>query len=324
MIHFLEKFKIPTLFGLGIILAGIIAGVYLTVTEQNFISEASPNFSPKNITVSNIDDTSATISWQTAEKTYSLVSFNQSTLKQSSQTDERDLKIPSTYNIHSVRLKNLLPKTTYHFIISSGKIKSGPLSFQTAAPQTVQNNFGPIIGSVVSGDKPLKEGIAYLSIPQSITQSAVVKSQGNFLIPLSAIYKTDLSDIYPLTSETIAKLTVVSKDDQVEVNFKLSAEGTNLPVLKLGQNLDLTVPPLEETTPSAEVTPSTEPTPSSQDLETFDLNSDGSINATDNAIILKNFGKNPQNIKADLNKDGIVDQKDLNLMSEKINKFITK
>lgn len=320
MIHFFEKFKIPTLFGLGIILAGIIGGVYLIVTEQNFISEASPNLSPKNITVSNIDATSATISWITSEKTYSVVSLSQSTFLKSSHTDERDINIPSTYNSHSVRLKNLLPKTTYHFTINSGRIKSTPLSFQTAVPQTSQNNFGPVIGSIVSLDKPLEEGIAYLSIPQAITQSAVIKNSGNFLIPLNLTYKADLSDIFSLSGETIAKLEVVSKEGQVEVNFKLLAEGTNLPVIKLGQNLDLTVPPLEAT-PQLETQPSAEITPSFEDLETFDLNGDGVINATDNAIVLKNFGKSPQNKKADLNSDGVVDQKDLDLMSEKINQF---
>jgi len=55
MIKTFERFKIPTLAGLGIILAGIVAGVVLILSEQTFLTEASPNFTPKNITVSNID-----------------------------------------------------------------------------------------------------------------------------------------------------------------------------------------------------------------------------------------------------------------------------
>ncbi|OGE36318.1 hypothetical protein A3B45_02330 [Candidatus Daviesbacteria bacterium RIFCSPLOWO2_01_FULL_39_12] len=324
MIKTFERFKIPTLAGLGIILAGIVAGVVLILSEQTFLTEASPNFTPKNITVSNIDDASATISWQTGAATYSVVSYWLIPLQQMEGVDERDTQTSSTFTSHSVKLKNLQPKTTYQFKVISGKIKSDTLTFQTAALSTSQDNFGPIIGSVLDNDKFLTDGVVYLTIPGGVTQSAVINNLGNFLIPLNSIYKTDLSDILPLSGETIAKLTVISQDKQTQVSFKLSPEGVNLPPLKLAQKLDLTVPPLQQTeaTLSAEATSSAQP--SNQDLSIFDLNGDNSINATDNAIVLKNFGKNPQNKKADLNFDGVVDQKDLTLMSEKINQSTKK
>lgn len=317
MIYFFEKFKkmdrfkIPTFLGLGIILVGIVSGVILIVREQTLTSAAAANFSPKNIIISNIDDMSATISWETAEPTYSIVSFGES-FQEKTETDERDEGKSNLYTLHFVKLKKLLPQTTYHFRIISQKIQSQALTFKTATPKTSQNNFGPIIGSVLDGDKSLEEGIVYLTIVGAVTQSAPVKSSGNFLIPLSAIRESDLSDIYSLTDETIAKLTVVSKSNQVKVSFKLSPEGTNLPPLTLGQNIDLTAPPIE-------ATPEAQEEPTIEDLVFFDLNEDGLINSADNAIVLKNFGKNPQNKKADLNSDGVVDQKDLDLMAQKIN-----
>lgn len=312
----IEKFQIPTFLGLGIILAGIVSGVILIVREQTITSEASVNFSPKNIIISNIDDMSATISWETAEPNFSFVSFGES-FQEKTEVDERDEGKPNLYTSHVVRLKKLLPQTTYHFRIISQNLESQTLTFKTATPQTSQNNFGPVIGSVLDKGGGLEEGIAYLTIPGAVTQSAPVKSSGNFLIPLSSIRKSDLSDIYSLTDETIAKLTVVSKSNQVKVSFKLSPEGTNLPPLTWGQDVDLTAPPLEAT-PQAQETPTTE------DLVFFDLNEDGFINAHDNAIVLKNFGKNPTNIKADLTGDGVVNQADLNLMADRINSLVIK
>lgn len=312
----INKFKIPTFLGLGIILVGIIAGVFLVVRVQNFTSEAIANFSPKDITLSNIDETSATISWETTEPAYSLVSYSES-FQEKTAVDERDDEKPNLYTLHYVKLKKLLPQTAYHFRIISQNFQSQILTFKTATPQTAQNNFGPIIGSVLDGGKSLEEGIVYLTIPGAVTQSAPVKNSGNFLIPVSSMRKSDLSDIYPLTDETIAKLTVISGNNQAQASFKLSPQGTTLPTLTLGKDVDLTAPPLEAT-PQAQESPTTE------ELVVFDLNGDGSINAADNAIVLKNFGKSPTNIRTDLNGDGVVNQEDLTLMADKINSLVIK
>ena len=64
--------------------------------------------------------------------------------------------------------------------------------------------------------------------------------------------------------------------------------------------------------------------PSASSLTKYDLNGDGKINAADNAIILLNFGKNPKDKKADINEDGMVDQKDLELMSQKLEELSTQ
>ena len=136
---------------------------------------------------------------------------------------------------------------------------------------------------------------------------------GSFLITLPQIRKSDLSDIFTVSDDMIAKLTVIGKNGQATALFKLKMEGMTLPVLKLGQNLDLTILQIE----------AKEATPSALDLTIFDLNNDRYINAVDNAIILRNFGKNPREKKADINSDGIVDQKDLDQIATKINEPLT-
>ena len=96
---------------------------------------------------------------------------------------------------------------------------------------------------------------------------------------------------------TTAKLTVISDKGSASALFKLKTSNEPLLPLTLGQNIDLTT----------EIIPQ------------YDLNSDGKINATDNAIILDVISKKTINKEADLNGDGIVDQEDLDLMAKQIN-----
>lgn len=307
MINFFNKLKIPTLLGISLIISGIVAGVFLTFREQSFISKASPDITPQNITLSNITDSSVTISWQTASPISSFITYSVENTQEQTALDERDNKTPEAHLVHYVTIKELLPKTGYQYRIISGKIKSEISKFTTASPLNNQGSFNPIIGSVLNAGKPIDEGIAYLSIANATTLSSLVKNSGNFIIPVSQIIKEDLTDSFSLSEDTIAKITIVSADTQTKMLFKLKDSKTSLPVINLGEDLDLTTIPIP--------IPTLEP----QIINKYDLNSDGKINAADSSIILLNFGKNPKNLKADLNTDGIVDQKDLELIYKQIN-----
>lgn len=290
MTAFFNKFKIPTLLGLGIIILGIIIGIFIIIREQIFITRATPDITPKNIVLSNIEDLSLTVSWQTPTEVASFLSFGPTGNEQIA-IDDRDGNTPQARALHYVTLKNLQPNTTYKYRIISGKLKSEISEVTTASPPTAQNGQKPVIGSVLEENEPLNEGIAYLSVSGAVTQSALIKNSGNFLIPLSFARKTDLSDVFnPVGNET-AKVTVMSGKGEVSAIFNLQSFQL-LPPLKIGQNVDLTVP---------------------QDNQgkKFDLNKDGLINASDYALVLKN--------KADLNGDGTFDQKDLGLIQKQIN-----
>lgn len=313
MTEFINRFKIPTVLGLGIIFLGIAGGVYLVLREQIFLSQAAPNLTPKNITLTNITDDLVVISWQTNSEAPSFVTFGQNSPGEQTALDDKDTNVPVPRLIHYTTLRNLLPKTNYQFKVVSGKITSDIQKFETATPLTNQAGFTPIIGSISDGNLPLENGVAYLSIPNAITQSAPLKTGGNFLIPLSQIRKADLSGAYQLTEGTIAKLTIDSSKGETQVLFRLKTESKPLPPIKLGQNIDLTTP---EATPESSL--------AAVDLNKYDLNGDGKINAADNAIILQNLGKNPKNRKADINGDGIVDQKDLDLMAQKLKELNTQ
>lgn len=309
--NLLAELKIPTLLGLSIIIIGIIVGVFLTLREQVFISRALPDVTAKDTTLSNISDTEITISWQTSTPTISFVTFGQTNANEQTVLNDIDssqpISKPKIHLIHYVTIKNLLPKTTYQYKVITGKTVSKVNTFTTATPINQRIDLRPIIGSVLDGNKPVEEGIVYLSIANAALLSAQVKA-GNFLIPLSQIRKTDLSDGYPINEDTVGKLTVISEKGNTNALFSLQESNNPLPPLKLGQDIDLTI--------KATPVPAS---PSAQELIVYDLNGDNKINAADNAIILGNFGKKGTGIKGDLNLDGAVNQKDLDLMSKQIN-----
>lgn len=311
MIHLVEKFKIPTLLGLGVILIGIVAGLLVVLKDQNFLLRAQADVTPQDVTFTNNTDSKVSVSWKTANPTFSFITFGQNNPSEQTSLDDRDQGSPQSHIIHYVTLTNLLPNTEYQLKIVTGRKTSEVFKFKTASPKSFQNNFGPVIGSVVEGDKPLIEGLVYLAISGATIQSSLIKSLGSFLIPLPQIRQNDLSNIFPVSEDTVAKLTIIGKSGQATALFRLKKEGVTLPVLKLGQNLDLTI---QE---------SPQPIPTVQELNRFDLNEDGLINANDHSIVLLNFGKNPREKKTDFNSDGVVDQKDLEQIATKINKSFT-
>lgn len=309
MTEFINKFKMPTILGLSIIFLGLASGLYLVLREQILLSRAAPDLTPQNIYLTNITDNSVVISWQTNTPAASFITFGQNSPGEQTILDDRDTDGPKPHLTHYVTLKNLLAKTSYQFKIISGKLTSEVKTFDTATPLANQTGFPPVIGSVLDGNKPLNDGIAYLSIPGAATESTLIKTGGNFLIPLSYIRKTDLSDVYPLTENTTAKITIVSDTESSNLLFKSKINPSPLTPIKLGQDLDLT---------TIEASPS------------YDPNADGIINAADYAII---FSCSPAGqaglpagqvipcVKADINKDGKIDQKDLDLMTQKLKEF---
>jgi len=308
---FFTKFKMPTLLGIGIIILGLGAGVVLVLQNQTLTTQASPAQEPQNITVADIDDQSVAASWQTGSLATGFVTYGQNSPSEQTALDVHDTTTTTARVDHFVKITKLAPKTTYQFKIVSGKLSSAVQKFTTAASVTTQNPLPPIIGSVLDGDKSITSGIAYLTIPGASLQSAPISTLGSFTLPLARVYTNDLSDILPLSENSVVTLRVVSGSSQATANFTLGVAKNPLSPIKLGENVVLAAP-----------TSTLKP---DKDLIKYDLNGDNYINAADYSEVVNNFGKNPKNEqssashqKADLNGDGLVDRKDLDLMAQKI------
>ena len=303
MPNILNKLKIPTLLGLTIIILGMGAGLVLILQNQptSILTRAGADEIPENIEITNIEDKSITISWQTISKVPGFITFGVNTHDEQTVLDDRDNDKPNPRNTHHITLKKLSPQTIYQYKIFSGKFSSNIEKVTTPSTLSNFNNLNPVISSVLQGNTPVSDAIAYLSLSGAKTLSAPIKNYGNFIIPVSKMRSDNLQSFTP-EEDMIGKITIVSDSGQGSAIIKISHINQPIAPLKIGQNLDLTILP---------------PTPT-PDLNIYDLDGNGVVNASDHAIILNNFGRNPKNIQADLNKDGIVNQKDLDQMSKEI------
>lgn len=295
--------KIPTILGLGILLLGLGVGVFMSDQNQTLKLKASQSAVPKDITVTNVSATRASIFWQTDIPTTGFVQTGNTSLLSEIYRDERDVQGLNNYRLHFVTLTNLRPNSTYYYKINSGPLvfpQSQSLSFKTL-PESQPLNYQPIIGTIVNSSlQPVPEAVVTLEIPGAKKLITITKVAGNFLLPLSNLNPLQPEEAIDGRPDLKAKLIISDGNTSSEISINPFSKQLVLPPLVLGQNKDLT---------TVLITPT--PTPVN-----FDINNDGTINSLDRSIVLKNISKKPMDKLSDLNKDGVVDQQDLELIDK--------
>lgn len=265
--------RIPTLFGLLVIIIGIAITSFLTKTGVIFIGQASPSDEPKNVQISNLSDTSFTVSYTTDGEVFGSLNVGQNASLGTTVLDIRD-KTLTAHKTHAITVKNLSPQTSYLFSIISGQttylkdgvlynVKTGPpldAPFSTRKP----NLSGKIIMPDGSSGADI---VVYLNIAGAQTLSSITKADGGYNLPLNSIRSSDLSSYYTIAKEASIKMTAIgnSLSSQAILN---SDELDEIPTITLSQNYDFTISnsPISGAillaTPSAQVFPSATPSSS--------------------------------------------------------------
>lgn len=219
--------KVPTILAIFVLGAGLVGGIFLMKQIQNFKSGAEATFAPQDLKISNIKDSSITVSWVTDTQTIGFVEYSnsQGTLNQTE---------PSLLSTtHFFIIQNLSPNTLY-----SIKVNSGGQSFDNSgSPWQVQtlNSLNPQVGQIISGqilDKnnfPAKNALVYVSPPTGEIFSTVVTPSGNWIIALPA-----------LANSTILQILVESSPSVIS-SAKINLSAANpTPSITLGRSYDFT------------------------------------------------------------------------------------
>jgi len=114
--------RLPTIVGLLLVLTAITGGVVLIKKGPNLFLRAAPELTPTQIKITNVNDTSFTISWITDEATSGFIKYGLDKNPNFTAADDRDQLSGNTESFltHHVTVKNLKPSTTYFFKIGSG------------------------------------------------------------------------------------------------------------------------------------------------------------------------------------------------------------
>lgn len=240
--------KIPTLLGMILIIIGI--GVTTILVKQGglFSIKASPSQEPRDVRISNITDSSFTVSYWTVDDATGVLSYGDSGSLGQSGLDDRDQESGNVVNhkIHNITVRNLNPITKYYFSIISGKdtYSNNSIPFETITGNQIDTNplqQDPMTGKIIlpTGSAP-KESIIYLTTQNAQVISTLVKKDGTYILPLNSLRTVDLSSYFKLEQNQIIKLLVFG--DSLTSNVILSADQIRpVPTITLSSSFDFTL-----------------------------------------------------------------------------------
>jgi len=243
--------RIPTLFALIFIIIGVILTSFLVKTGIIFRGGAIPSSTPENLRITNISDTSFTVSFTTDESVIGTISFGKDKNLENTAIDDRDQLTGSvkSYKLHHITLKNLNSSTKYYFSIISGKdsfLNNGvPYELTTTdiiseQPPSQQPATGKII--LPDGTKP-EETIVYIKTLKAQDLSTLVKDDGNYILPLNSIRTKDLSSYFVFSDNDILEMLAIGQSFGSKASL-LIKQINPIPTLTLSQNYDFTLSPL--------------------------------------------------------------------------------
>ena len=181
-----KNIKLPTILGIIILSLGLVAGVFLINSRQIFKLGAQSEASPQSVRVSNITDTSVTVTWTTNIETSGFVKWgeNISKLNQISSEEAEDKNF-----IHSMDLIDIKPDSDIFFVIGSNNetYDNNSLAWQakTNTQPTTQGNSLIATGTILQADaKTPANALVYLSI-NGIILSNITSYEGSWIIPIT-------------------------------------------------------------------------------------------------------------------------------------------
>lgn len=237
--------RIPTIVALVILIIGIGGGIFLVENRTSTTPLADVSTEPQAVQITNLTDSSYSVVWFTNKATQGSVVYNASQSKEKNvAVDDRDIDgTGQKYITHHVTLKNLQPQNTYNFqILSEGKtykdLNNKEYAVTTPAKPESVSQLEPAYGEVVTQeDLPAEGALVIVNMPRSLPLSTVVKSSGNWLIPLNIARTIDLKT-YTSTPPIIISVSVQLSTDPTQ-----SARATTdtdhdspVPTIKLGKS----------------------------------------------------------------------------------------
>lgn len=169
-------------------------------------SSAKPTEEPKNIEITNIMDTSVSISWITPnKKTLAYVKYGKDKSVKNTAFDKRDgKKGEGEYSIHYVELLDLVPNTKYYYSIVVGskeykKSKDEYYTFTTGPIlETIQTPL-PVKGAVNDPSGDDEEVVIYVYAQnegKTSNKISVLTTNKRYTLDLSNLRLADLSGYF--------------------------------------------------------------------------------------------------------------------------------
>lgn len=243
--------KIPTI--VGILMVVLIVSALAVGSESYFrtATTASGSIQPANVQITNVTDTTFTVSWTTqlpATGALSVASSKGTQILFDDQDTANTIQTTGSkgqgqYVTHSVTFRAAVPDTDYSITILSNNKKNinGDAPYTVHTPfllSTTTGNLEPAYGTVVTDtSQPVSGAVVYLTIDGAQTLSAVTKPSGTWLIPLNLVRTKDLTSYLPVTDRMTE--TIVVRGNGLETNAMADTQNDSpVPPMALGKTYD--------------------------------------------------------------------------------------
>ena len=247
----------PAILGLVLLLIGLGVGVFFINQTRTIGIKASPQLSPQQVKISNTGSNSFTVTWLTTDKTTGTISVSEGTGDEQIRKDFRDQekKVLTSSSLHFINVDNLKPQTKYFFKVISGEKtydNSGKSFEVTTASQKIPADNDIASGKILTTDsRPAIGAIVFLSLANTISQTAITDSNGNWIIPLATGRTTDLTDFSAYDRQTQIEEILVKSEEESATATLTTGYDNPTPEIVLGQNYNFLnqIPNLSPTAP---------------------------------------------------------------------------
>ncbi len=236
----MRKSKIPTIIGVVLLIVGLGAGILLVQNRQIFRLGATQEEAPKDVRITNVTDTSFTVSWTTAKEALGFISWGE-TENSLTRTEEDEVGAPGVTHILSV--KSLKPETNYFFKINSAgnEYNNNGLVWQAkTGPTLSQPKSNLVSGNVLtSSGSPAKNALVYLTVGGSSPLSTITSQNGSWVVSISSARTNDLASLVTIDeSTTLLEISVNAGPDGVSTAQIYPQAAKPVPSMMLGSTHD--------------------------------------------------------------------------------------
>lgn len=233
----MNKNKIPTILGLFLLVIGIAAGVVLVQNRQFFGTEAEEDITPKDVRITNITESSFSVSWITDGETSGFVKYGE-TANSLGKTDLDEIEGNST--VHYSTIQGLESKTEYFFKINSGArdFDNNGIAWQVLTGASLPDPSSRIVsGNVVSASgTPVANALVHVSVGGASPLSTTTSGNGSWLINLDSARDTSLST-YATIDETNSVIEISIQAGALGISTAqiYPQSASSIPTMVLGQ-----------------------------------------------------------------------------------------
>ena len=239
--------RLPAYVGVFVLLLALGITIVLSGNTLIFISKATVGSEPKNIHISNISDTSFTISYTTDADALGTLSYGTDPSMTGVASDDRNqTNGTATHQVHFITVKRLSPLTKYYYAINSGGQKTenngAPYEITTSqTPQATSSNQPTLSGNVSLSDGSLPaEAIVYVSNDSGTQLATLTNPDGSYQLSLNQFSSGTSSSSAALSPDSMLKLQVQTPTEQSDAKVLIS-QANRVPKIVLSQNYDYTL-----------------------------------------------------------------------------------